>query len=90
MKRLIIPLLLVMILCLLLVLYVPVQQSKEFYYDNKARAKIAFVMREFEQGTLKTKNGKPVTSRKQALAIALSKARKHGYKVPSGYAKQKH
>lgn len=33
--------------------------------------KVAKVMREFERGELKTPNGEVVTSRKQALAIAM-------------------
>lgn len=40
--------------------------------DNEA--KIAKVMKEFEEGTLKTSSGEVVTSRKQAEAIALSEA----------------
>lgn len=37
-------------------------------------AKVAKVMREFKAGTLKGSDKKPVTSRKQAIAIALSEA----------------
>jgi hypothetical protein len=40
-------------------------------------------MREMKKGTLKIgRSGKKVTSRKQAIAIGLSKARKEGKKVP--------
>ena len=40
-------------------------------------------MREMKQGKLKSgRSGKKVTSRKQAIAIALSEARKEGKKVP--------
>jgi len=39
-------------------------------------------MKEKKQGTLKSGSGKKVTSRKQAVAIALSEARKSGAKVP--------
>lgn len=40
-------------------------------------------MREMKQGKLKSgRSGKKVTSRKQAIAIGLSKARKEGKKVP--------
>jgi Family of unknown function (DUF6496) len=40
-------------------------------------------MHEYKHGKLKSgKSGKKVTSRKQAIAIGLSKARKHGGKVP--------
>ena len=38
-------------------------------------------MREKKRGTLKSGSGKKVTSRKQAIAIALSEARKSGAKV---------
>jgi len=41
-------------------------------------------MREMKQGKLKSgRSGKKVTSRKQAIAIALSEARKEGKKVPA-------
>ena len=52
-------------------------------YGPKAEAKIHKVMKEYEHGTLK--NGstkKKVTSRKQAVAIGISEARKVGAKVP--------
>jgi hypothetical protein len=40
-------------------------------------------MHERKEGTLKSgKSGKKVTSRKQAIAIGLSEARKRGAKVP--------
>ena len=42
------------------------------------------VMHEFKHGKLKSgRSGRKVKSRKQAIAIGLSKARKHGAKVPS-------
>jgi hypothetical protein len=41
-------------------------------------------MREKKKGTLRSgKSGKKVTSRKQAIAIGLSEARRAGAKVPS-------
>jgi len=40
------------------------------------------VMKEYKEGTLKSGSGKKVTKRKQAVAIALSEARKAGAKVP--------
>jgi Family of unknown function (DUF6496) len=44
---------------------------------KKAKAKIETVMSEFKEGALHSgKSGKPVTSRKQAVAIALSEARR--------------
>jgi hypothetical protein len=40
-------------------------------------------MEERKAGTLKSGSGKKVKSRKQAIAIALSEARKEGKKVPA-------
>lgn len=52
-------------------------------YDPKAAKKVAKVMHEFKAGKLKSgRSGKKVTSRKQAVAIGLSEARKRGAKVP--------
>jgi hypothetical protein len=52
-------------------------------YGKKAQQKVARVMRERKRGTLKSgRSGKKVTSRKQAIAIGLSEARKAGAKVP--------
>ncbi len=49
------------------------------------RGTVERVMHEFKQGELRTAGGKgpEVKSRKQAIAIALSKARKEGKKVPN-------
>jgi hypothetical protein len=41
---------------------------------KQKQAKVAKVMREFKAGTLKGSDKKPVTNRKQAIAIALSEA----------------
>ena len=52
-------------------------------YSKKAEEKIEKVMREKKRGTLKSgRSGKKVTSRKQAIAIGISEARKAGAKVP--------
>ena len=52
-------------------------------YSKKAGEKVEKVMREKKRGTLKSgRSGKKVTSRKQAIAIGLSEARKAGAKVP--------
>ena len=52
-------------------------------YSKKAGEKVKKVMREKKRGTLKSgRSGKKVTSRKQAIAIGLSEARKAGAKVP--------
>ena len=50
--------------------------------DSKGKDKIHEVMKEKKEGTLKSSSGKKVTSRKQAVAIALSEARKSGAKIP--------
>jgi len=50
--------------------------------SSKGREKIHKVMKEKKEGTLKSGSGKKVTSRKQAVAIALSEARKSGAKIP--------
>ena len=53
-------------------------------YGKKASDKVEKVMRERKKGTLKSGgSGKKVTSRKQAIAIGLSEARREGGKVPS-------
>jgi hypothetical protein len=52
-------------------------------YGPGAAKKVARAMREEKRGTLKSgRSGKKVTSRKQAIAIGLSEARKAGAKVP--------
>jgi hypothetical protein len=52
-------------------------------YGKKAQEKVHKAMKEKKQGTLKSGSGKKVTSKKQAVAIGLSEARKAGGKVPS-------
>jgi hypothetical protein len=51
-------------------------------YGPKAQAKVHKVMKEFKSGTLKSGSGRPVTGRKQAVAIGLAMARRAGAKVP--------
>jgi hypothetical protein len=52
-------------------------------YGKKAQRKVRQVMRERKRGTLRSGgSGKKVTSRKQAIAIGLSEARRSGAKVP--------
>jgi hypothetical protein len=52
-------------------------------YGRKASQKVEKVMRERKRGTLRSgSTGKRVTSRKQAIAIGLSEARRAGAKVP--------
>ena len=53
-------------------------------YGKKASDKVEKAMHEKKEGTLKSGgSGKKVTSRKQAIAIGLSEARKEGGKVPA-------
>ena len=49
---------------------------------SKGKRKIHKVLKEHKQGKLKSGSGKKVKSRKQAVAIALSEARKSGAKIP--------
>ncbi|HTD39715.1 MAG TPA: DUF6496 domain-containing protein [Mucilaginibacter sp.] len=51
-------------------------------YSAKASEKVEETMHEMKEGKLKSGSGKKVTSRKQAIAIGLSEARKKGAKVP--------
>jgi hypothetical protein len=51
-------------------------------YSKAAAKKVEKVMHERKEGTLKSGSGKKVKSRKQAIAIGLSEARKEGKKVP--------
>jgi hypothetical protein len=49
--------------------------------------KVHKVMSEFKEGSLKSGSGAKVKSRKQAVAIGLSEARKAGAKIPKKKAK---
>jgi Family of unknown function (DUF6496) len=52
-------------------------------YSKAASSKVKKAMHERKRGTLKSgRSGKKVTSRKQAIAIGLSEARKEGKKAP--------
>lgn len=52
-------------------------------YGPKAQKEVEKAMHEYKKGELKSgKSDKKVTSRKQAVAIGLSKAREKGAKVP--------
>ena len=59
-------------------------------YGKKAQQKVERAMHERKRGELRSgRSGKKVTSRKQAIAIGLSEARKKGAKVPKKGAKKK-
>ena len=51
-------------------------------YSKKASEKVEENMHELKEGKLKSGNGDKVTSKKQAIAIGLSEAKKEGAKVP--------
>ncbi len=52
-------------------------------YSKAASKKVGKTMHERKRGTLKSGSGRKVKSRKQAIAIGLSQARKAGKKVPT-------
>ena len=59
-------------------------------YSKKASAKVERAMKERKAGTLKSgRSGRKVRSRKQAIAIGLSEARREGAKVPKKAAKKR-
>lgn len=59
-------------------------------YGEKASRKVKKAMHERKRGTLKSgRSGKKVTSRKQAIAIGLSEARREGGKVPAKKSEKK-
>jgi ribosomal protein S21 len=51
-------------------------------YGDSASKTVESAMRRRKRGTLKSGSGRTVKSRKQAIAIGLSEARKKGAKVP--------
>jgi hypothetical protein len=59
-------------------------------YGRKASEKVEKALHERKRGTLRSgSSGKKVTSRKQAIAIGLSEARRAGGKVPAKRAGKK-
>jgi uncharacterized protein DUF6496 len=59
-------------------------------YGKKAAKKVKRAMHERKTGTLRSgRSGKKVKSRKQAIAIGLSEARRSGAKVPRKKSKSK-
>jgi len=58
--------------------------------QSKARAKVKRALHERKAGTLRSgRSGKKVTSRKQAIAIGLSEARRAGAHIPKRKARQR-
>ena len=58
-------------------------------YGKAASKTVESAMRRRKKGTLKSGSGRKVKSRKQAIAIGLSEARKKGAKVPRRKAKKR-
>ncbi len=59
-------------------------------YGKKAQKKVKRAMHEMKRGKLRSgKTGKKVTSRKQAIAIGLSEARRAGSRVPKRRTKKR-
>jgi len=59
-------------------------------YGKKSKQKVARAMRERKRGSLRSgRSGKKVTSRKQAIAIGLSEARREGGRVPRRSSRKK-
>jgi hypothetical protein len=62
--------------------YLPIIKHIMAKYSEKAGEKVEKTMHEMKEGKLKSGSGQKVTSKKQAIAIGLSEARKEGAKVP--------
>jgi len=59
-------------------------------YGKKAQSKVKRAMHERKKGTLRSgRSGRKVRSRKQAIAIGLSEARRSGAKVPAKKSSRK-
>jgi hypothetical protein len=60
------------------------KKTKSRQYSEQASFKVGRALHEMKKGKLKSgQSGKKVKSRKQAIAIGLSEARKTGSKVPA-------
>ncbi len=62
--------------------------AKKAASATKGRGKIEKVMHEYKHGELKSGGKKKVSNRKQAVAIALSEARRSGAKIPPAKGKK--
>jgi hypothetical protein len=59
-------------------------------YGKRAGTKVARALHEYKRGKLESgKSGRTVKSRRQAIAIGLSEARKSGAKVPKAKSKSR-
>jgi hypothetical protein len=66
------------------------QKASSRRYSKKASNKVGKVMHEYKHGQLKSGGRRPVKSRKQAIAIGISEARREGDKVPSRRSSTSH
>ena len=57
-------------------------KSRALKEETRGEKKLHKVMSEFKHKTLKSSSGKKVTSRRQAVAIALSEASEAGARIP--------
>jgi hypothetical protein len=65
------------------------KKAKKRKYSKSAAKKVGRAMKKRKAGTLKSgRSGRKVKSKKQAIAIGLSEARKRGAKVPKKRAKK--
>jgi hypothetical protein len=62
--------------------YLPQEDAVATKRKSAAKKKVGKVMHEYKHGQLKSGGRKKVTSRKQAIAIGLSEARRAGADVP--------
>jgi hypothetical protein len=58
------------------------KKKRKRRYSRSAGRDVESEMRRYKRGTAKSGRGGRVKSRKQAIAVGLSKARKKGKKVP--------
>lgn len=66
------------------------KKARKRRYSKEAAKKVGRAMKKRKSGTLKSgRSGKKVKSRKQAIAIGLSEARKKGAKVPRKGSKKR-
>jgi hypothetical protein len=66
------------------------KKAKKRRYSKTASKKVGRAMKKRKSGTLRSgRSGKKVKSRKQAIAIGLSEARKRGAKVPKKQSRKK-
>ncbi|MBB4371866.1 pantothenate synthetase [Bradyrhizobium sp. cir1] len=65
------------------------RKAKKRRYSRSSGSDVESELRRYKKGTAKSGRGGRVKSRKQAIAIGLSKARKKGKKVPKKASKRK-